>query len=258
MTQVDGKTIRKVLLEVVESFKNKGPGMFQQGAVLEGVAQKLQLEDIDSQQALLTIWSDLFRVGYLAWGYDLQNSSPPFIHVTERGRTALAHFSRDPFNPEGYLSYLKFNSTINPVTESYVKEALATFNAGCYKSSAVMIGCATESIIMQLRETVLTKIKANGNTPTANLSDWKVKTVIDSLDDEFTKRLTAFPRDLREIYESNWSVFISQIRRSRNDAGHPTSLDPVNEDIVHSSLLIFPELIKLIFLLEDWVHKNWK
>jgi hypothetical protein len=60
-------------------------------------------------------------------------------------------------------------------------------------------------------------------------------------------------RELRERYEMYWSAFAGQIRTARNDAGHPTSIDPVTADTVHASLLIFPELAGLAGALWNWV-----
>jgi hypothetical protein len=60
-------------------------------------------------------------------------------------------------------------------------------------------------------------------------------------------------RELRESFEAYWAAFAQQIRTVRNDAGHPTSVDPVTPDTVHASLLIFPELARLASGLSHWV-----
>jgi hypothetical protein len=87
---------------------------------------------------LLTVFYDLFRTGYLSWGHNLPNPNPPFFHVTALGRQALALRSRDPANPDGYLAQLRGRAAIGPVTDSYIAEALDTFNAACFKATAEM------------------------------------------------------------------------------------------------------------------------
>jgi len=62
-----------------------------------------------------------------------------------------------------------------------------------------------------------------------------------------------FRRELREPFEAYWPAFAHQIRAARNDAGHPTSVDPVTPDTVHASLLIFPELAVLANGLSRWI-----
>jgi hypothetical protein len=61
---------------------------------------------------------------------------------------------------------------------------------------------------------------------------------------------------LREEFEAYWPAFTQQIRATRNEAGHPTSVDPVTADAVHASLLIFPELARLAKRLELWVKND--
>src|SRR4051812_21502647 len=98
---MDGNEMRGVLLEVVA--EHEGSHTLQAGSVIREAAQRLKLgHGIEREQALLTFWSDLFRSGYLAWGYNLSNIDPPFCHITDRGRRVLANLSRDPANPAGY------------------------------------------------------------------------------------------------------------------------------------------------------------
>src|SRR6185369_6558113 len=79
----------------------------QSDTILQDIAYKLGIiNDHDSERALLTMFHDLFRTGYLAWGYNVQNTRPPFFHITQQGRKALEHLSHDPMNPDGYLAYV--------------------------------------------------------------------------------------------------------------------------------------------------------
>ena len=73
----------------------------------------------------------------------------------------------------------------------------------------------------------------------------KVKTVSDALVAFFDTQKASFPRELRDAFEAYWSAFALQIRTTRNDAGHPLSVDPVTPDTVHAELLVFPELARL-------------
>ena len=85
------------------------------------------------------------------------------------------------------------------------------------------------------------------------MSDWRIKTVSDALHSFFTGHKEKFKRELNEPFEAYWSAFALQIRTTRNDAGHPTSVDPVTPEAVHASLLIFPELARLANSLSQWV-----
>ncbi len=50
------------------------------------------------------------------------------------------------------------------------------------------------------------------------------------------------------------SGLAEQIRKVRNDAGHPEGIDPVTPEVVHAALLIFPELAKLV----AWANEFYK
>jgi len=62
-----------------------------------------------------------------------------------------------------------------------------------------------------------------------------------------------FARELRDGFESAWGAVTQQIRSTRNEVGHPSSIDPVTPDTVHASLLLFPELSKLTTGLRTWI-----
>jgi hypothetical protein len=94
---------------------------------LDKAAQKLGLRHhVEAEQALLTLFYDLFRTGHLAWGHDLAFSDPPMCHVTAQGRQTLRHLSRDPANPDGYLAHLTRQGSPNAIAHSYLQEALTT------------------------------------------------------------------------------------------------------------------------------------
>ena len=88
--------------------KNQLNQSLQQASILRAVGRKLGAADHrpELQEAILTQWYDLFRTGFLAWGLNLTNPNPPFFHLAESGRQALANATRDPSNPAGYLRHL--------------------------------------------------------------------------------------------------------------------------------------------------------
>ena len=140
-------------------------------SVLNAAAKRLGIAQgrPDLEQALLTQWSELFRTGLLAWGLNLSNLNAPFFHVTERGRQALANLTRDPSNPAGYLRHLNSVARVDPITQSYLSEALDCYVAGFFKAAAVMTGGAAESIILNLRDATVQRLASLGRVPSAEL-----------------------------------------------------------------------------------------
>lgn len=248
---------RELLLTIIsEQTSPNSSASLQEFTVLSEARVRLgpRAGDALAQEAVLDEWNDLFRTGFLAWGEDLGNSRPPFFHVTRRGRSALAAIARDPSNPDGYLRHLNSIGALNPVADSYLREGLHCYVAGLHKAAAVMAGAALESLILELRDLAVARFTVLNKPVPSKLNSWKIKTVSDALAEVFHRINAASDRALRDSYDANWTVFLHQIRVGRNDAGHPTSVDPVTSDSVHASLLVFPELARLAATLRDWIQ----
>jgi hypothetical protein len=225
------------------------------GAVVDSMGGR---PSADVQQEILTQWHELLRTGYFAWGLNLDNPNPPFFHFTDRGRRAIERLSRDPANPAGYVAHLQSVAKLNPISDSYIREGLACFEAGLHKAAAVMVGAASESLVLELRDILLNRLVELGKAEPKGLSDWRVKTVLDSLYVFLDGKKATFKRELKEEFEAYFLAFAQQIRASRNDAGHPSSVDPVTEEGVHASFLIFTELARLSNALGEWIARSFK
>ena len=254
---VDPGQIRSVILEIIDGLLKEYTHL-QSGAVLQRAASRIgRSGGLQTEQALLASFYDLFRTGYLSWGADLANPSPPFCHVTALGRRALAQRSRDPANPDGYLSHLRSQAAVGPVAESYIREALNTFNTACFKATAVMVGAAAESLVLGVRDALLARLQTLGQSVPSGLADWRIKRVLSTVEATLVVKKAVMPTTLFERFEANWPAFTHQIRTARNDAGHPVSVDPVTGDEVHASLLIFPQLAALATQLRDWIGSDY-
>ena len=251
---INGFSIRQGLLQVCDEYQKTE--YFQARSVLNETARRLAISSLEDQQALLTVWGDLFRLGVLAWGYDLSNHSPPFMHLTEVGRRTLSNLSRDPYNPEGYLAAVRPLLAPGSVALSYLEEGVNTFQAGCLKATAVMVGAAAESLVLDVRDTLVTRLSAISTPVPARLNDWKVKTVRDAVEAEIEARRTQLDRRLYERFSAFWVAVSDQMRLARNDAGHPVSTDPVTHETVHAALLLFPEFAGLVRDLTAWVSSS--
>src|SRR5262249_47500698 len=121
------------------------------------------------------------------------------------------------------------------------------------RAAAVMIGAATEFEIFELQDLVLEKYQAVRKTPHSDLKKDKIKTVTDALGKVFELHINPKThRPLREAFEANWGAVTHAIRTTRNDAGHPTSIEPVTQESVHAALLLFPILVGPCGDLQRW------
>jgi hypothetical protein len=82
---MSAKELKDKLLTIAKTCLDKGPGYAQEYVVLREAADQLKIDsDVKQQQQLLTCWHDLFRDGILSWGYDIDNPTSPFFHVSAR------------------------------------------------------------------------------------------------------------------------------------------------------------------------------
>lgn len=252
--------IRGTLLRIIDSRRPKRPtdGNLQSTSVLAETAKSLgALHNHELEEAILTVFHDLFRTGYLAWGHNLANPNPPFFHVTDVGRRSLRNLSRDPGNPDGYFAHVTTMGIDSPIALSYLREAVECYTVDLPKAAAVMVGAAAECLTLELRDAVVAATEAIGEPVARDLRDWRIKTVLDAVKKTLDEKARAMPSQLRESYSAYWPAFTQQIRAVRNEAGHPTSVDPISLESVHGSLLIFPELGGLSARLKSWIQENW-
>ena len=167
----------------------------------------------------------------------------------------LKNVTRDPSNPVGYLRH--FCRTAPPVAMSYLIEGLDCYVAGLHKAAAVMVGGAAESLILDLRDLLIRKLTTLRKSIPKGMEDWKIRTVSEALQHFFQVHAPKFKRQLREPFEVYWSGFAQQIRATRNEAGHPASVDAVSPDTVRAALLIFPELARLAGSLTRWTTEDF-
>ncbi len=142
------------------------------------------------------------------------------------------------------------------VALSYLEEGVNTFQAGCLKATAVMVGAAAESLVLDVRDTLVIRLNTIGTLVPARLNDWRVKTIRDAVEAEIEARKMQLDRRLYERFSAFWVAVSDQMRLARNDAGHPVSTDPVTHETVHAALLIFPEFARLVTDLNVWVSAS--
>ncbi len=204
---------------------------------------------------MLERFYSLFQSGFLAWGFNIDNPNPPHFHVTKRGKRSLQERSRAPENPAGYLAAIDAHVPAGTVARSYIEEALRAFNAGCHKAVAVLMGAAAEAIVLELRDTLVAQLNGVSKSVPPQLNDSRIKTVRDAIEREVLTRKTSLDKKFVERFETGWALS-DQLRMTRNDAGHPKSIEPVTHDDVHASLLIFPGFSRLVAELRTWAPKG--
>lgn len=256
----DYQTIKIVLCQEIDRINKRG-GTLQTATTLRSALDKFCKEyggqRTDNEKALLRVWNDLKRNGDIISGTGISDLSPSFFQVTDKGNETFEDLNRDPGNPQGYLKVLSKKVKIDPITKSYLDEAQKTYNAECFKAAAVMLGCASERLILNLNEILIKKIKDKGDKPSKKLNSWRISQIINGIEHELNQTKKQFTNRLRERYEGYWSFLIHSIRITRNEAGHPVDIGQIDKPKVRLAFDNFAYLIELNNELEEWILNNW-
>ena len=203
------------------------------------------------------IW-ELIMEGVYTPGISMQTPNLPFLRVTEHGLKCFEAGELTAHDPDDYLLRLKtLCPSIDAITVLYTREALDTFRSGKHLAATVMIGVAAENMLLRLVDAVHAAL----NTPQRQAKfekDTKGKNA-KTQHDEALVRLkspaTPLPAELESVLTQHIDGIYDLIRRTRNEAGHPTGKRMERYE-THALLLLFPTYCKTVNDLMDWLGKH--
>jgi hypothetical protein len=203
------------------------------------------------------IWG-LVIEGVILPGTSSSNPTFPRLRLTEYGKQCCKAGELTPHDPDGYLNFLrKVCPSVDAVTLLYTGEALDTFRTGRNLASVVMIGVAAENMLLRLVDSVHGAL----DTPQRQAKfekDTKGK-IAKKQHDEVLARLrspaTPLPGEIEALLTQHVDGIYDLIRRTRNDAGHPTGKRMERYE-THALLLLFPTYCKTVHDLMEWLGMN--
>jgi len=204
-------------------------------------------------------WQFLVQ-GLLVWGSDDINPNLPFYRVADYGQSILKHESARPYGPDGFLKeFATTNSQADSVVLDYLEEAVRAFNSGCHKAAAVMLGCASEQLVLVLHEAFEEAIEDAGRREAfAKSYRWTVYSKFNSLRDGLNAMIEAgkLGGDLREAVRSDFVSGFELIRRFRNSAGHPELPLAMRRETIYLNLTVFPEYARQMLRLIEYFRSH--
>lgn len=226
-----------------------------------GFGQKVpyayRLTNRDYYKSRDIIW-DLIIEGIIRPGPLNGEEGLPFFHVTDYGKKMIKDRSSSPYDPDGYLQRLYSSiPNLDVVIRTYIEESLRTFRNGCFLSSTITLGCASEKALLLLFD-------AYANSMTESMREKYLKEIsgkiIKKKIDEFDKRLKShlmakLPDEIKEHFEVSFTTLSALFRELRIDVGHPSG-KTVSSEQAHANLIVFPLYIKKVYDLIQWLDKN--
>ena len=217
------------------------------------------LEKEDTARVQNILW-DLIIEGIIRPGLgDGTNNDLPFFHVTEKGEQILSSGISTPYDPDSYLKQLLEDiPNIDRVVVNYLEESLKTFRIGCYLSSTISLGCASEKVFLLLIESFKGSM-SNEDSKAKFTKAIEGKTIKRQYDEFMKYYSSTFKQklngDLKEGFDTTVLGVFEMIRMNRNDAGHPTGKE-IERDVLYANLIVFKTYIKKVYQLISWLSQN--
>lgn len=174
----------------------------------------------------------------------------PHILLTSRGRELLENGAQSPHNPSKYMAAVCGRvAKLDEVALSYLAEAVEAWRSGLNRSSAVMLGCACERLILLLAEAIAANEKLPGAGKIGKAINGRV--FVSPLFEEIRSTLASLksdkklPKELGDALDRKLSAIFDHARSLRNQSGHPTGEDVSAED-AEAGLLLFPGFCELV------------
>ena len=209
--------------------------------------------DNDDSEAITEIFWDLFRQGIITPGINASENGFPWFRVSTFGKKLLknddTYFFHDVTSFESILK--KEIPKIDDVTMLYLKESMQAYRVGCYLSSTVMLGVATENTFNLLVDTV----EQNPVHAVAYKNVFKERMLLSKIKKYkavLNNDLASLPSTIKEDLETHFDGILSIIRNSRNEAGHPTGKIPSREQCYVLLNLFVPHGKKMYQLTEHF------
>ncbi len=229
------------------------------GEMQAGVHSHYTEIPVDYKDQIREIVWGLVIQGIVVPGANTNQADLPFFSVSEWGRKCLEAGEYLPHDAGQYLARLKAEiSGVDASILLYLQESLVAFRSGAYLASAVMTGVGAERSLILLRDGVEAAISNHGLRQKF-AEKTKGKPVKQTFD-EIWKRLDPVHDELatglkKEDVRAELSGTFDLIRKTRNDAGHPSGRQ-ISREEAHNLLLLFPQYCKVAYETMDWLKLN--
>ena len=165
-----------------------------------------------------------------------------------------------PHDPEGFIrEFREKNPAADSTVLEYLDEAVRCFNHQCQRAAAVLIGAASEKLILMLLEAFEDAIDDEDvKAEFQREYRFSILSKFNSLKDRLDRMSDAgkFPYEVKEAVASELPGMFQLVRRHRNSAGHPELATAIEPGTVFLSLRVFSEYVRRVHLLLDYFRTH--
>lgn len=197
------------------------------------------------------IVQELINSGCLYPGLPDQNSTFPWLTITEFGKEVFLSQDLLPYDPDGYIKALKIKVTlIDDITLAYIGESVSAYNRHQLLSATITLGVASENLMLMLIEKYADWIPVASRQAAfkRKVHEKFISTQYKEFKKEFLNDVSSFPREIQADWETYLDGVFNFIRINRNSAGHPTG-KALNSSITYGNLQMFSSYAEFLFKL---------
>lgn len=205
-------------------------------------------------------WLGIQRGIIIPWGKSLLDE----IKVTEFGEKYLSLMEDHYFDSHKYIESLDHDvQEIDAEVLMFTSESMRAFDSFCDNASMVMLGCASEKLILVMIDSLIKKTPSNKNKQPKFVDFYENKRPFSQILNEFIKYIESHNKELFPPNGDLWEVFNNKIkpmsaifRIERNNSGHPR-LKKVNHKNMSYYLHIFRFYIIACYeIIDYWSDKK--
>jgi len=216
----------------------------QAESVLDALHQTLPRFERAEEITALEVLHELVTANLLMPGLDRAHLGWPWLRLTEYGRKVIRHGKPLPFDPDEYLAAAQQRlPSLSPLALEVLRESVATFHRGFVRSSALLLGTASEILMMELIDAFIAgRPEKDQQRLQAVIEDKSIYARYRIFREEFEKArvVLKIPDPVSKDIDTIIDLVFNAIRLNRNEAGHP-SADPLNATLVATTLQAFIE-----------------
>jgi hypothetical protein len=205
------------------------------------------------------IWELLLREIFVPGRVGFPGETLPRLAITPYGEECMKLGELTANDSEGYLRRITTESpTVDAVTILYLTEALQTFKFGNFLATAVMVGVSAESILQKIVDAVKNALDTPAKNSAFEAALNKRKTAKNHHQQVIAylkNSTTPLPTEFDEVLFLHIEGIFHLIRRTRNDAGHPSGTQ-LERSEANGILSMFPPYCKTAHRLIDWLATN--
>ncbi|MBI3976029.1 MAG: hypothetical protein HY334_06530, partial [Armatimonadetes bacterium] len=211
-------------------------------AVLDALRGQSPEFDRTDEAAALEVLHELATANLVMPGVDRAHLGWPWLRLTEYGRQVIRQGQPVSFDPDQYLAAAQQRlGGISPLALDVLREAVATYHRGFVRSSALLLGTASEIVMTELIDAfIAVQPEKDRQRLQAAVEDRSMYARYRLFREEFDRARAArrLPDTVSKDIEAIIDLIFNAVRLNRNEAGHPSEA-PLNPVLVATTLQAF-------------------